>query len=52
MGQERLMWVFTRQGFYSVVQKSCDEDEVLVRSTQKSDLVALEKKLGIRKSLG
>ena len=41
------MWVFTRQGFYSVVQKNCGEDEALVRSRQKSDLVALGKKLGI-----
>jgi hypothetical protein len=42
------MWLFTRQGFFSAVQKGCGQDELLVRSRQKADLIALGKKLGIK----
>ena len=41
------MWIFTKHGFYSVVKKDCGEDELLVRSRQKADLLRLGKKLGI-----
>jgi hypothetical protein len=33
---------------FSVVKKDCKLDEILVRSRQKSDLVALGKKIGIK----
>jgi hypothetical protein len=42
------MWVFTKDGFYSVVQKDCRPDEVLVRSRQRADLVKLSMKLGLK----
>jgi hypothetical protein len=42
------MWIFTRDGFYSAVHKDCKEDEVLVRSRQKADLLALGKKIGLK----
>jgi len=35
------MWLFTTDGFYSVVKKDCLPDEVLVRTRQKIDLVRL-----------
>jgi len=42
------MWIFTKHGFYSVVKKGCADDELLVRSRQKADLINLGKKLGIK----
>jgi hypothetical protein len=42
------MWIFTKDGYFSAVQKDCNADEVLVRSRQKSDLVSLGKKIGIK----
>lgn len=39
------MWVFTRDGFFSVVKKGCETDEVMVRARQKSDLVELGTRL-------
>lgn len=42
------MWVFTVEGFYSVVKKDCAEDEVLVRSRQRADLVRLGEKLSLK----
>jgi hypothetical protein len=41
------MWIFTRDGYYSAVHKDCKGDEVLVRSRQRGDLLALGKKLGV-----
>lgn len=41
------MWVFTRDGFFSVVKKECKADEVMVRARQKSDLLGLGKKLNL-----
>lgn len=41
------MWCFTTDGFFSVVRKDCEADELLVRTRQKSDLINLGKKLGI-----
>ena len=42
------MWAFTVEGFYSVVQKDCAGDEVLVRTRQKSDLLNLGERLGVK----
>lgn len=45
------MWVFTKEGFFSVVQKDCEADEVLVRSRQKRDLIGLAEKIGVKVKL-
>ena len=42
------MWIFTRDGYFSGVQKDCGADEVLVRSRQRCDLVRLGEKLGLK----
>ena len=42
------MWIFTKDGYFSAVQKDCKADEILIRSRQKSDLIMLGKKLGIK----
>ena len=42
------MWIFTREGYFSTVQKDCGADEVLVRSRQRCDLVRLGEKLGLK----
>ena len=40
------MWVFTRDGFYSVVHdRYCQQDELMVRSRDKRDLARLSKKV-------
>ncbi|MBW1998606.1 MAG: hypothetical protein JRJ29_11650 [Deltaproteobacteria bacterium] len=40
------MWVFTRDGFYSVVHdRYCQPDELMVRSRDKRDLMRLSKKV-------
>jgi len=40
------MWVFTRDGFYSVVHdRYCQPDELMVKSRDKRDLIRLSKKI-------
>lgn len=42
------MWIFTPDGFYSPRHDSfCEDDEVMIRSRCKEDLLRLSKKLGI-----
>jgi hypothetical protein len=35
------MWLFTKQGFFSVVHKDCAHDEVVVRARVRADLDGL-----------
>src|SRR4051794_33248161 len=39
------MWLFTTQGFYSVVEDREDSDRVLLRSRAKQDLEALKEQI-------
>ena len=42
------MWIFTKEGFFSVVEdKYCGKDELMVRARVKSDLVRLAQKMDI-----
>jgi|WetSurMetagenome_2_1015567.scaffolds.fasta_scaffold688626_2 hypothetical protein len=36
------MWIFTEIGYFSVVKKSCQDDEVIVRARVREDLVRLK----------
>jgi len=39
------MWVFSKEGFFSIVCKECDKNEVLVRTRCEEDLVRMFHKL-------
>ena len=39
------MWVFSKEGFFSVVCKECHENEVLIRTKCKEDLIKMFQKL-------
>ena len=44
------MWIFTKDGFFSVVQDNyCGDDELMVRARVKKDLASLLKKIGTPK---
>ncbi len=40
------MWVFTRDGFFAVVFKACQRDEIMIKAKSKADLLALLQKVG------
>lgn len=41
------MWIFTTDGFFSIVQdKHCKDDEVVVRARARMDIEKLNKKIG------
>jgi len=42
------MWVFTKEGFYSVVCKDRGKDEVLIRTRCKDDLLNICSKLNVK----
>jgi len=41
------MWLFTKQGFFSVVSKDFSKDEILIKTRSKNDLINLCQKLKI-----
>lgn len=42
------MWLFTKDGFYSIVHKDCEKDELTVRARVKKDLEKMLKKVGVK----
>ncbi len=42
------MWIFTQEGFFSVVCKECSENEVLIRTKCKEDLIKMFHKLNVK----
>ena len=41
------MWIFSKEGFFSVVQNEyCNEDELMVRARWKADLKKLSERIG------
>jgi hypothetical protein len=46
------MWIFTKEGFFSVVQDDyCAADELMVRARWRKDLVRLADRLGLKKKI-
>lgn len=46
------MWLFTSNGFLSIVHKDCSEDELMVRARRKQDIESMFPKAKIVKSVG
>jgi hypothetical protein len=45
------MWVFSKEGFFSIVCKECDKNEVLVRTRSEEDLLRMFHKLNDRPNI-
>ncbi|MBF0225394.1 MAG: hypothetical protein HQK76_08065 [Desulfobacterales bacterium] len=45
------MWIFNKDGFFSIVRKNCKFDEIMVQARSKEDLISLSHKIGVESEI-